>query len=169
MLLIDLRARGESSGAKTSTGISNGLDILAMSELYYSQYSSYGELTFYGFSHGGRGVLFAASESKKEEALILESPPYSLTESFRRTYKMPDFPKMNEQGLTNAMTKLEDRNILLLIGDSDFTIIESEAKELLSYSKSRKSRLVIFVNTGHNVFSDENMDEYKKEINSFFE
>lgn len=167
VLLIDLRARGESGGDKTSSGAANGLDILAMATVYYRDYSTFGDLTFYGFSHGGRSALFASSESNKNENLILESPPYSLTESFRRTYKILQMPKFDEHDLEEAMLNLSNKTILLLIGDSDPTIIETEAKELVSYSKVDSSILIIFPDTAHHVFIDKNLKLYSEVIHTF--
>lgn len=168
VLLIDLRARGESGGDKTSTGGASATDILTMAELYYKKYSKFGKLTFYGFSHGGRAVLFAASQSVRQQDLILESPPYSLTESFKRTYRMPQVPNMDEgQGMEEAMTKMVDKNILLLIGDSDPAIIEIEAEELIGYSQASKSKLVIYTATKHHVFTARNLGAFQQEVTSF--
>ena len=103
VLLIDLRARGESGGARTSLGNDSSLDILALSDIYNESFRKYGLLTLYGFSHGGRAVIYTAGLMNNRTPVILESPPYSLTNSFKRTYRIAQVPNMDDASLDMAI------------------------------------------------------------------
>ena len=167
ILLLDLRARGESGGNVASTGAKNGQEVAAVYNYYKNNFSSYGDITFYGFSHGGRAVIFGANTIAKDYKIILESPPYQLGESFKRQYKMPNAPKISEAPINEALSNISNAPMLLLIGDADTAIIETEATTLMEHTKHDKSKLVLFKKTGHNVFSDHNMKIYERAIVDF--
>ncbi|OUR97728.1 hypothetical protein A9Q86_16075 [Flavobacteriales bacterium 33_180_T64] len=167
VLLLDLRARGESGGDKASTGKKNGLEIAAVYDYYKTNLKNYGAVTLYGFSHGGRAVIFGASKIGSIKKMILESPPYQLGESFKRQYRMPNAPKISEIPINNALASIPNTTILLLIGDTDTAIIESEAETLIKTSANNHSRMVLFNNTAHNVFSKQNMFKYQTIVFNF--
>ena len=110
-----------------------------------------GPLTFYGFSHGGRAVIHAAALSSNGERIILESTPYSLTNSFKRTFKIPDIPNMDGEGLNAALKAIEEIPILLLIGDVDTAITKEEAMQMVGFSEHSETTLEVFAETGHDV------------------
>lgn len=167
VLLIDLRARGNSGGDKTSTGKDSALDIEAMRTHYYDNYDKFGPLALYGFSHGGRAVIYAAAELDTKEPVILESPPYSLTNSFKRTYKVPSIPDIDGEGLDPFLQKAADTPLLLMIGDKDTAINQEEAQMLIAHSKSQLTQLVQFTNTAHDVHKEENLKKYEKTVFDF--
>jgi len=119
------------------------------------------------FSHGGRAVIFGASLIDSLKAVILESPPYLLGQSFKRQYKIPYAPKISESPINSALTKISNTPILLLIGESDTAIIESEATTLINYSQNKKSKVVLFGDTFHNVFSNNNLSQYEEVVFNF--
>lgn len=167
LILLDLRARGESGGNKASTGKKNGLEVSEVYHYYKNNFDNYGEVTLYGFSHGGRAVIFGASLIGDMKTVILESPPYLLGESFKRQYKMPYAPKISETPINIALTKISNTPILLLLGDSDTAIIETEATTLIKHSDNKSSKVVLFGNTAHNVFSNKNLSQYEKVVFDF--
>ena len=167
IILLDLRARGESGGDKANTGSKNAIEVAEVYNYYKNNFANYGDITLYGFSHGGRAVIFGASMIAKVEKIILESPPYQLGESFKRQYRMPNAPKISEAPINDALTNISNYPLLLLIGDSDTAIIESEAANLVEYSSNVNSKLVIFENTAHNVFSDKNITKYQNVVFEF--
>ncbi len=167
ILLLDLRARGESGGDTASTGEKNGLEVSAVYNYYQNNFNSYGAITLYGFSHGGRAIIFGAHMIGKTEKVILESPPYQLGQSFKRQYKMPNAPKISEAPINAALANISNSPILLLIGDSDAAIIESEAFELINHSNNKNSKVVLFDNTAHNVFSNNNLIKYEEVVFNF--
>ena len=167
ILLLDLRARGESGGDKANTGEKNAFDVAEVYHYYKNNFASYGDITLYGFSHGGRAVIFGASKIGEVEKVILESPPYQLGESFKRRYRMPNAPKISEAPINAALTNISNTPILLLIGDTDTAIIESEAMTLIEHSINRNSKVVLFEDTAHSVFSNNNMTKYENVVFEF--
>ena len=167
IILLDLRARGESGGNKASTGKKNGLEISVVYTYYKNNFDNYGDVTLYGFSHGGRAVVFGASTIGGSHKVILESLPYQLGESFKRQYKMPNAPKISEVPINTALTNISNTPILLLIGDSDTAIIATEAKTLIEHSINKNSKVVLFNNTAHNVFSNNNLIKYEEVVFDF--
>lgn len=167
ILLLDLRARGESGGDKASTGYKNALEVAEIYNYYKNNFSNYGDITLYGFSHGGRAVIFGASMIGDPKKVILESPPYQLGESFKRQYKMPHAPKISEAPINKALTNISNSPILLLIGDSDTAIIETEAISLIEHSVNVRSKVVLFDNTAHNVFSNNNLIKFENVVFKF--
>jgi len=167
IILLDLRARGESGGDKANTGKKNAFEIAEVYNYYKNNFANYGDITLYGFSHGGRAVIFGASMIGKVEKVILESPPYQLGESFKRQYRLPNAPKISEVPINEALTNISNAPLLLLIGDSDTAIIESEAMTLIEHSTNANSKVVIFDNTTHHVFSDNNIIKYENVVFEF--
>jgi len=167
VILLDLRARGESGGDKANTGKKNALDVAEVYKYYKNNFGNYGDITLYGFSHGGRAIIFGASMIGDVEKVILESPPYELGESFKRQYKMPNAPDISEDLINEALTNISNSPLLLLIGDSDTAIIESEAKTLIEHSANANSKVVIFDNTTHHVFCDTNKTRYDSVVFEF--
>ena len=167
IILLDLRARGESGGDKANTGNKNAFEVAEVYNYYKNNFANYGDITLYGFSHGGRAVIFGASMIGKAEKVILESPPYQLGESFKRQYRMPNAPKISEDPINAALANISNTPILLLIGDTDTAIIESEAIALIEYSTNANSKVVIFDKTAHNVFSDKNIIKYENVVFEF--
>ena len=103
VLMPDLRARGESGGEKANTGAGNAPDIVSVYNFYKKHLSGYGEITFYGYSHGGRAIIFGTEVLKTNEDIILESPPYYLMKGFQRQYKI-DLPmKIDEAALREGL------------------------------------------------------------------
>lgn len=167
VLLLDLRARGESGGEKANTGKGNGLEVAEVYQYYLKHFSSYGDMTLYGFSHGGRAVIFGAGLIGQVAGLVLESPPYQLGESFKRQYRMAQAPKISEVPIQESLKSIANTPILLLIGDSDTAIIETEANQLIEYSDHEQSKVVVFENTKHHVYSKENMVDFENIVFDF--
>ncbi len=167
VILLDLRARGESGGDKASTGKKNGLEIEAVYAYYKSHFDAYGEVTLYGFSHGGRAIIFGASLIGESNKVILESPPYQLGESFKRQYRMPTAPLISEAAIDQALTRISKSPMLVLLGDTDSAIIETEATTLIEHSHNENSKVVLFNNTAHNVFSTPNLIQYEEVVFEF--
>src|SRR4029077_4125172 len=120
-----------------------------------------------GFSHGARAVVFAAEKNTSMvKAVILESIPYSLAESFRRTYKM-EHPPIPEGNISNAFQAISRIPTLLMIGANDFVIIPEEAGKIKELIKNENSQLIIFENAGHDLSVKKFSGLYKESIQSF--
>ncbi len=171
ILLIDLRARGESGGLKATTGKLNGQDVEATYNWYQDNYANqFGPITFYGYSHGGRAIIFGANETGSEANIILESTPYILANGFERQYHFPSPMSVQEIELNQALGQLKTKSLLLLIGDNDTAIIPEEADTLIEQlGTSCSSDLIIFENTKHAIYCDKNMTQYQSTIQLFLD
>ena len=167
VLLPDLRARGESGGKKANTGATNAHDVESVYNFYKQNLSSFGNITFYGYSHGGRAIIFGMSKLKAKESIILESTPYYLMNGFKRQYKINIAMKVDETDLQAAMKTIAENRALLLVADSDTAINEEEGKELIGLSTNKNSYMVLFNQTGHSIFSSKQKQQYTEEINKF--
>jgi alpha-beta hydrolase superfamily lysophospholipase len=167
--LIDLRARGESGGDRADIGPRAAYDVLAAADaLRASRRHTDLPLVGYGFSHGGRAVLFASVQSPQRfAALIAEAPPFSLREGLRRQTGLPWVPALPEGDLPGTFAALRDRPILLLLGDADPEISDAQARSLLAGNLHAASGIHIFANTGHGVFSAQNREEYQQTVAQF--
>ncbi len=169
-ILMDLRARGESGGDKTTSGPDIRSDVLAVMDYYNRELKKYGPLILAGYSHGGRAVIFAAEQLKYPvKAIILESIPYSLAESFKRTYKIQGLPAMNEGNIDSSLEKISGIPLLLMIGDRDKAIILEEALKVQQTFRNTKSRLVEFKTAGHDLTTSAYKEQYVTSIKSFLQ
>jgi len=167
VLLMDLRARGQSGGLSATSGPEIRSDVLAVMQYYSTKLNDYGPLVLAGYSHGARAVVFAAEKNPSlVKAVILESIPYSLTESFRRTYKI-DPPPIPEGNISGAFQTISQIPILLMTGDNDTAIIPDEAKTIKGFFKNEKSKSVIFENAGHDLSVEKHRELYKRSVKSF--
>jgi len=167
VILMDLRARGQSGGDTTTSGPEIKSDVIAVIDYYLNHQKGYGPLTLVGYSHGGRAVVFAAEKKAADvKAVILESIPYSLTESFKRTYKFSP-PPIPEGNIAEAFHTISKIPILLMIGDTDTAIIPEEAGEIKDACKNSLSQLVIFKGAGHNLAVEKYRSLYIDSIKAF--
>ena len=167
VLLIDLRARGESGGSATTSGPEVKSDVIAVMDYYADSLKEFGALVLVGYSHGGRAIVFAA-ESKPQlvRAIILESIPYSLSEGFKRIYKVnpPPFP---EGDIDKAFRSISKIPILLMVGEKDNAIISEESEKIKSLLGHQQSKLIIFEGAGHNLSGEKYRAVYLESIQSF--
>jgi len=167
VLLMDLRARGESGGTATTSGPEIRSDVLAVMDYYDKNLGDYGPLLLAGYSHGGRAAVFAAEQKPGSvKAIILESIPYSLSEGFKRIYKVtpPPFP---EGDIENAFRTVSKVPILLMIGEKDNAIVPEEAEKIKGLWQNPGSRLVIFPGAARNLIQAQFKSLYVQSIQAF--
>ena len=168
VILIDLRARGESQGDKTTSGVDIKEDVKAVIKYYNQNLNPYGKLILQGYSHGGRAAIFALSDLLSNvEGLVLESTPYSLEESFKRTFNVKEVPDMNSGSLDEALIKISNLPILLLYGSNDTAIIKDEAHKIASNFKNSKSRVIEFEDARHDLTEKKHIEQLKTVITRF--
>ena len=164
---MDLRARGQSGGDSATSGPEIRSDVIAVMDYYSTNLKAYGPLILAGYSHGARAVVFAAEKNTTNvKAIILESIPYSLTESFKRTFKVdpPPIPEGDIPGAFHAISKIP---ILLMIGDHDTAIISEEAALVKDAYKNSLSQLVIVKGAGHDLSGAKYRELYTESIKAF--
>jgi pimeloyl-ACP methyl ester carboxylesterase len=167
VIVMDLRARGESGGQATTSGPEISSDVIAVMDYYSNHLKGYGPLILVGYSHGGRAVAFAAEQKRADvKAIILESIPYSLVESFKRTYKI-DPPPIPEGNISEAFKAISETPILLMMGDRDDAITEMEAQKIKGGYQNPTSQLIVFKGAGHDLSIEKHKPLYIKSINDF--
>jgi alpha-beta hydrolase superfamily lysophospholipase len=168
ILLMDLRARGMSTGERTGgMGKGNIPDIVAVEMYYKNNYKKYGRLIGYGFSHGGRTLIHSAPDLDSMEMLILESTPYSLADGLQRQLNLPERPNFQEEDMDAVLATMPDLPILLMMGDNDTAIIKEEGESLMKHTKAAKSEMIIFPETAHDVFVNKNGNSISQIVKSF--
>jgi pimeloyl-ACP methyl ester carboxylesterase len=166
--VIDLRARGESGGERRDIGPGSALDVLAVVDaLKSSGRQTDLPLLGYGLSHGARAVVLAAAQSHVFSGIIAEAPPYSMRASLERITHLPWVPAMAEGDLPGAFAVMKERPILLLVGDTDPEISQAQGSSLLSGNVNAASGMVVFAKTGHGVFRDSNVSQYRQSMSAF--
>ncbi len=167
VVVMDLRARGESGGVATTSGPEIRSDVTAVIDYYENNFKEYGPLILAGYSHGGRAIVFAA-ETRPEsvKGIILESIPYSLSESFKRVYKVnpPPFPEGDIQKAFQAISNIPN---LLLVGNMDNAIVPEEAQKIKATFENAQSQLVVFDGAGHDLSQEKYRPLYMEAIKSF--
>lgn len=167
VLVMDLRARGQSGGDAATSGPEVRSDVIAVMDYYANNLKEYGPLTLVGYSHGGRAVVFAAEKrSAMIKGIILESIPYSLAESFKRTFKMNP-PPIPEGNIMEAFHTISAIPLLLMMGDTDTAIIPEEAGIIKDSNKNSLSQLVIFKGAGHDLSGEKFRSLYFESIKAF--
>jgi len=167
VILMDLRARGQSGGSNTTSGPEISWDIIAVMDYYENKLKDNGPLVLAGYSHGGRAVVFAAEKKPQHvKAIILESIPYSLTESFKRTYKMNP-PPIPEGNISEAFSTIANIPILLMTGENDTAIIQEEAALIKESNKNSASGFVMIKGAGHDLSGEKFRLAYGEAIKSF--
>jgi alpha-beta hydrolase superfamily lysophospholipase len=111
-------------------------------------------------------VFAAEKEPGNVRAIILESIPYSLAESFKRTYKVepPPIPEGNISEAFNAVSKIP---LLLMVGENDNAIIPAEAQGIKSSYKNPASQLIVFEGAGHDLAIEKYKSRYTESIKTF--
>ena len=167
VIVMDLRARGQSGGDSATSGPEVRSDVIAVMDYYSNNLKEYGPLTLVGYSHGARAIVFAGEKKAVNvKAIILESIPYSLTESFKRTYKFTP-PPIPEGNISRAFIVIGKIPILLMIGDTDTAIIPEEAGAIKDAYKNSLSQLVIFKGAGHDLAIEKYRSLYSDSIKAF--
>jgi len=167
VILMDLRARGQSGGSTTTSGPEISWDVIAVMDYYENKLKDNGPLVLAGYSHGGRAVVFAAEKKPQNvKAVILESIPYSLTESFKRTYKMNP-PPIPEGNISEAFRTIANIPILLMTGENDMAIIPEEAALIKESNKNSASRFIMIKGAGHDLSGEKYRQVYGEAIKSF--
>lgn len=163
--MIDLRARGESGGRLAEVGPKAALDVhAAMSALAEIDNLGDGLTVGYGFSHGARTVIFAAAQAHGFDAVIAESPPFSLREGLMRTMNIPWAPPMGEGDIGMAIEEIGDVPFFLWAGDSDEGLTIEQINQLVERAQHSASSVHIFEGAGHGVFLPNTVAEYRTQL-----
>jgi uncharacterized protein len=186
VLLISLRAHGDSTGDRNDIGYSARLDVIAAVELLERERQGR-PLFIHGTSMGAAAALFASGElANRVRGYILESPYQDLKVALRNrtqnelpmlldwiAYRglvavspliLPDVDKISPLAAIEGVPA--NVPILILAGGADRSARPVEARALLG-RVSNHGRLVLFEKAGHLRFLDEDPELYKRTVLGF--
>jgi alpha-beta hydrolase superfamily lysophospholipase len=188
VLLISLRAHGDSTGDINDIGYSARHDVIAAVELLKRERPGR-PVIIHGTSMGAAAALFASSElANRIRGYILESPYQDLKTAVRNrtenelpplldwiAYRglvtvapliLPDVDKISPLSAIDGVPT--NVPVLILAGGNDRNARPEEARALLDRVKGH-GRLVLFEKAGHLRFLDEDPELYKRTILEFIE
>jgi alpha-beta hydrolase superfamily lysophospholipase len=188
VLLISLRAHGDSTGETNDIGYGARNDVVAAVEFLEGQRPGR-PLVVHGTSMGAAAALFASGElGRRVSGYILESPYQDLRVAVRNrtenelppilnwvAYRgllavaplvLPDLEKISP--LVAIGDVPADVPILILAGGTDRSARPEEAKALHSRVRDH-GRLVLFERAGHLQFLDEDPALYKRTVFGFLD
>jgi alpha-beta hydrolase superfamily lysophospholipase len=188
VLLISLRAHGDSTGDTNDIGYSARLDVIAAVELLERERPGR-PVIIHGTSMGAAAALFASGElANRVRGYILESPYQDLKLAVRNrtenelpmlldwiAYRglvavapliLPHLDRISP--LTAIAGVPANVPILILAGGKDRSARPEEARALLGRVKEH-GRLVLFEQAGHLRFLDEDPELYKRTVLRFIE
>jgi uncharacterized protein len=186
VLMISLRAHGDSTGDFNDMGYSARHDIVASVE-FLERRRPGKPIIIHGLSMGGAAAVFASSElAHRVQGYILESPYRNLkvavwhrTENTlppildRITYLgllvvsplvLPDLAKTSPVGAISGIPA--DVPVLILAGSDDPVARPDEARAILDCVRLH-GRLVLFEHAGHMNFPEIYPDHYQRSVLGF--
>ena len=186
VLMISLRAHGDSTGDFNDMGYSAHHDIVAAVE-FLKRRCPGKPVVIHGLSMGGAAAVFAASElSHRVQGYILESPYRNLKVAvWHRLEKdlppvfdriaylgllvvsplvLPDLVKISPIEAISGIPA--DVPVLILAGGDDPVARPDEARAILDRVRSH-GRLVVFANAGHMNFPVVDPDQYQQSVLGF--
>ena len=185
VLLVDFRGVGNSSGNKTTIGVTEAEDVV-LAVNYVKQLNLQKPIILYGISMGSAAILRAIAQFNIEpDAIILELPFTSLLDAIKiriENARLPPSPlaelvvfwigvQHGFNGFTHSpieYAKAVNCPTLILVGKSDRTMKIAEVKKLYQNLNVPKN-MVIFPEAGHEVLARTNTELWKKKVINFLE
>lgn len=185
-LLFDERHAGASTGAVTSLGYFERLDVEAAVSEALRLDPQAKPVVVWGVSMGAAAALMAAKETPDIDAVICDSTFLSLRETASHHLKLflhlPKFPtamtavwflerfahfNADDLDLRKAVEALDDRPILFVAGGSDNRMPPSIARELFREAKNGDKMFLEVPGARHGEAFRTNPDLYKSSVTEF--
>lgn len=186
VLMFDFRNAGKSGGNCTTVGYWEKLDLLGAVD-YAAKRAAHHQIGLVGFSMGAATSLLAAAEDNRIQAVVADSPFYSLREYLAENMPhwtgLPHVPfswlilrtiplmlrvDVNRINPWQAIERIMPRPILFIHGTGDETIPHNNSLRLYEKADPAKSRIWLVPDAGH-VKSYAHVPEvYGQRIISFF-
>lgn len=183
VMLIDLRAHGNSDGHVSTIGFLESEDV----KLAYDYIAGKGEknIILYGVSLGATVITKAIFDYDLSPArIILEMPYEKLEKLFGKRGSMLGFPEEPfgvlvtfwasvERGFnafevnTSKYTEKVKCPVLLEYGVLDKIVSEKETNSIFEHIASNNKKLVRYENAGHELFLNKDALKWRKEIKEF--
>ena len=188
VLLISLRAHGDSTGGYNDIGFSARRDVIAAVS-FFERRRPHRPIVILGTSLGAAAALFAAKElGHRVAGYILESPYRDLKQAVwnRLENELPPLldwiayrgllvvsplilPEIDKISPFSAIKDVPpDVPILILAGDADISARRDEAQALYDQVRSH-GELLIFPEAGHLQMMEKDPDRYRRAIGKLFD
>ena len=184
VLLVDFRGVGNSSGDRTTIGVTEAQDVV--SAVNYTKQLLQKPIILYGISMGSAAILRAiAKKNIQPDAIILELPFSSLLDAIKIRIENANLPPsplaqlvvfwMGVQHGFNGFThssleyaRAVNCPTLILVGGSDRTV-EISAIEKLYQNLDVTKNMVIFPKAEHEVLARHDRELWTKTVMNFLE
>jgi fermentation-respiration switch protein FrsA (DUF1100 family) len=167
VMMFDFRNAGLSGGNITTVGLREQYDLLGAVD-YVAQHEPGQRIGLIGFSMGAATSLLAAGQEKRVEAVVADSPFYSLSEYLDENLPnwtgLPRFPfnwimltfiplllKANVQAVNpaEAVKRFAPKPILFIHGTGDTTIPHGNSERLYRLADRETSELWLVPDAAH--------------------
>ena len=186
VLMISLRAHGDSTGDFNDMGFSARHDVVAAVE-FLEQQRPGKSIIVHGLSMGGAAAVFASGElGHRAQGYILESPYRNLKVAVRhrtenalpplldqiaylglRVVSPLVLPDLEQTSPVDAVSDIPgDLPVLILAGGEDPVARPDEARAILDRLRSH-GKLILFENAGHMNFLETDLDLYQRSVVEF--
>lgn len=186
LLMIDLRAHGQSEGEIATYGYLEALDVQAAVD-YLVALPEIDQVGALGISFGGAAVARAAAADERIKAVVIESSYSSLPDAVEDSFEsLSIFPKwlfaplivsvaerrvglkITEVDSARDLATLHPRAVLIIHGTNDALFPIYHARKMYESAKEPKE-LWIIEGFGHNNPVKGREEEYRKRVVTFFE
>lgn len=186
LVLIDLRAHGQSEGNQATYGYREALDVLAAVD-YLDELPEIEKIGALGTSFGGAAVARAAALDPRLQAVVIESSYSSLTnaveDAFEERSIFPKWPfapllielverrvglEVSQVDSARDLATIHPRAVLILHGTEDHLFPPRHAQEMYESSQEPKE-LWLIEGLGHASPVDGREAEYRERVATFFE
>jgi len=186
VLLFDFRNAGESGGSLTTIGLKEQLDLLGAVD-YAADRGPQRKIGLVGFSMGGATALLAAAQDKRVQAVVADSPFYSLREYLEENMPhwtgLPRFPfNWLILRLGPLLIRADARDVrpcdavmkaaypvLFIHGTGDCTVPYENSVRLHQLAGASRSQLWLVPDAGHVRSYAKNPEEYAETVATFLE
>lgn len=185
LLMIDLRAHGQSEGTIATYGYQEALDVQAAVD-YLVTLPDVGQVGALGTSFGGAAVVRAATADERIKAVVIESSYSSLPAAVEDAFEdLSIFPQwfapvivrlaerkvglnISEVNSARDLATLHSRPVLIIHGSNDPLFPLYHAQKMYEVAQEPKE-LWIIEGLGHSNPVQGREEEYKERVVTFFE
>ena len=164
VILVDMRAHGESEGHQTTFGKKEQYDVVSWTNYALERFGRDIKLTVSGVSLGAASVLMAADKLDENVKIVADSPYYSIEDIFKKTiryYKLSPaffyplavftalfFCHMNlKSNVPLAINK--SKNKILIIHSTSDTVVSYKLSEKICLDNKDHMELALFDDVEH--------------------
>lgn len=183
ILMVDARAHGQSEGSSISLGYYETEEVKIAHDYIAGQGEKH--IFLYGTSLGAVEVIKAVSDFHlKPAGIIIEMPFLSLQSHLKGRARMLGFPAQPFASLTsfwigvehgfnglsfNAVKSAADIHcpVLMQYGEKDQLVLKHETDRIYKSIASTKKKLVIYQDTGHELFLKKDPATWMRETGAF--